>query len=297
MKKDYGVPGVYKITHVKSGKVYVGSTYSLWERLHNGHRVRLRKGTHKNQHLQNAWVKYGETAFAFEVIERHEEWVGMDRKEMNVLLVGREQFWINELKAAERGHGYNISPTAASPLGVKHTDETKAKLSAIVRKRLEDNPEYADKMKQGARERFKAMMADPEFAEAQAKRASDRMKKLHAEDDEFRAGSAERGRKAMADLQSDPEFRKAHLVRAAAQMKKLHEEPDFKAATAERGRESLTKLNADPKFRAAASERMRKLMEEVYSNPLKKAAHEAKKNAGILRRKMKKASELLVILY
>jgi len=109
---------VYKITHVASGKSYVGSTCQLLRRW-SLHRKALRVGKHHSRHLQSAWNKYGEDAFIFEVIEIVDD-VGN--------LIVREQAWINDLKAWR--DGYNVSPTAGSPRGVKHTAETRAKVSA-----------------------------------------------------------------------------------------------------------------------------------------------------------------------
>jgi predicted GIY-YIG superfamily endonuclease len=45
---------MYLLKHVKSGKIYVGSTKCLRTRFKE-HRKKLRKGTHKNRPLQNAY--------------------------------------------------------------------------------------------------------------------------------------------------------------------------------------------------------------------------------------------------
>lgn len=61
-------PGIYQIVHVESGRRYIGSSAKVGARF-SGHRSTLRRGCHGNSRLQNAWNKYGESAFAFEVIE------------------------------------------------------------------------------------------------------------------------------------------------------------------------------------------------------------------------------------
>ena len=62
-KKD--IVGIYKIECIANNKVYIGQSINIKRRLYD-HKTRLRKGTHKNKHLQNAWNKYGEDNFTFE---------------------------------------------------------------------------------------------------------------------------------------------------------------------------------------------------------------------------------------
>jgi len=61
------ISGIYKITNTVSGKFYVGSSYNILKRF-TQHKGDLRKGTHGNSKLQNAWNKYGEDAFKLEVL-------------------------------------------------------------------------------------------------------------------------------------------------------------------------------------------------------------------------------------
>jgi group I intron endonuclease len=61
--------GVYKITNTADGKVYIGSTAIDTDHRWSTHRALLRTGKHYNRHLQNAWNKYGESVFTFEVVE------------------------------------------------------------------------------------------------------------------------------------------------------------------------------------------------------------------------------------
>jgi hypothetical protein len=56
--------GIYRIRHIESGKGYIGSALILRVRW-NGHISTLRKQTHRNSYLQNAFNKYGEKAFIF----------------------------------------------------------------------------------------------------------------------------------------------------------------------------------------------------------------------------------------
>jgi len=59
--------GIYRITCTESIKIYIGSSGDCRSRFVD-HRKVLRRGCHANQHLQNAFNKYGESCFQFEVI-------------------------------------------------------------------------------------------------------------------------------------------------------------------------------------------------------------------------------------
>lgn len=109
--------GIYKIQHIKTGKLYIGSAIDIEHRW-GGHIRQLRRGVHHSVKLQNAWNKYGSEMFAFSVLE----FVDDPSK-----LLEREQYWIDFAKAAKSG--YNMTPTAGSLLGHKFTEGTKEKMS------------------------------------------------------------------------------------------------------------------------------------------------------------------------
>ena len=113
--------GIYKITNVVTGKFYIGSSVNIKKRWH-GHRFDLNNNRHDNQHLQRSWNKYGREAFTFQIVE-----VVIDPEQ----LIRREQMWIDHTKVIEVG--YNMSPVAGrskGTLGMKFSDETKARMSA-----------------------------------------------------------------------------------------------------------------------------------------------------------------------
>lgn len=109
--------GIYRILNTVNGKVYVGSAVRLAKRW-NDHRCDLNKGCHVNSKLQRAWSKYGSGAFRFETLELVAD---------VTLLIAAEQKWIDSLNA--KCAGYNIAPTAGSQLGLKHSEETRRRLS------------------------------------------------------------------------------------------------------------------------------------------------------------------------
>jgi len=112
--------GIYCIRNKANGKAYVGSAINLQKR-RNTHLRRLRDGKHVNAPLQSAWKKYHEESFEFVILEFVDD---------RASLVQREQHWIDSLKSTVNGNGYNLSPKAGSQLGMKHSEEARAKIAA-----------------------------------------------------------------------------------------------------------------------------------------------------------------------
>lgn len=110
--------GIYQILCVPTGKVYVGSAVNLYSRRHD-HFKALRAGKHSNRHLQNAWVKYGESSFTFTVLELVD---GSD-------LIATEQQWIDALHACDREYGFNIRRIADSNRGTQWSEESRQRRS------------------------------------------------------------------------------------------------------------------------------------------------------------------------
>lgn len=106
--------GIYQIRNTISNKLYIGSSVDIVNRWRQ-HKLLLRKKSHDNFHLQNAWNKYGEDIFEFEVVEIVEP----------INLSDKEQQYINKLNPE-----YNIARVVkASMFGRKHTEESKARMS------------------------------------------------------------------------------------------------------------------------------------------------------------------------
>lgn len=118
--------GIYRFLCVVNGKCYVGSSARMASRKAE-HLRDLRNGKHASRRFQNAWNKYGAEAFRYEVLE---EVLAAD-------LFSREQHWIDHFRSADKNHGFNILPAAGSPLGVKRSEETKAKMRVSRRNRVE----------------------------------------------------------------------------------------------------------------------------------------------------------------
>jgi group I intron endonuclease len=115
---------VYQIRNVVNGKVYVGQTVNLTDRWAL-HRRELNKGIHHCFRLQRAWVKHGEIAFVFEIIEAVEP----NKKALDA----REQVHLDAAFAA--GLAYNVALKAGSNLGMRHSATTRAMISATLKGR------------------------------------------------------------------------------------------------------------------------------------------------------------------
>lgn len=128
--------GIYLITNFINGKRYVGSSDDIHARWLN-HKSELRRNKHGNSYLQRAWIKYGEDAFIWQIIEYVLEPAD---------LLKREAFWIKEYKSDERAYGYNLRSIdlvtgrqvftaeqrlqiSLRQLGKPRSQETKAKVS------------------------------------------------------------------------------------------------------------------------------------------------------------------------
>lgn len=110
--------GIYTITNLLDGKVYVGLALNLRARAPSHFRT-LKLNIHMNEHLQRAYNKYGIDNFKFEILQECDEY----------LLRALEHYWTNLLNSRDRNFGYNIAFT--NPNGkVKHSKETIDKIVA-----------------------------------------------------------------------------------------------------------------------------------------------------------------------
>ncbi len=110
--------GIYEIVNVHNGRRYVGSAMSIDKRWKE-HRRGLGTGRHHSRFLQRCWDKYGPDSFRFSVL--------LICSRANLLMY--EQAAIDALQPE-----YNTALVAGSRLGVKMSDESKAKLSEAAKR-------------------------------------------------------------------------------------------------------------------------------------------------------------------
>lgn len=134
--------GIYKIINVVNNKFYVGSAVDL-KRRKTRHFSELRTGKHNNRHLQAAWVKYGEAAFVFVVVEELAD---------DADLLAAENVWLKE--HVGKDYCYNIGVDATAPhLGMSgplsptwghhHSDDAKARIGEASKARVQTDEEKA----------------------------------------------------------------------------------------------------------------------------------------------------------
>jgi group I intron endonuclease len=114
--------GIYSITHIDTGRAYIGSSANVVARK-RAHLGMLRRGVHTSPYLQHAWDKHGHAAFVFLRIE----------SVAPAQLLEREQFWIDQFKACQPSHGYNTAPVAGTRAGVPQSEAARASMSAAAK--------------------------------------------------------------------------------------------------------------------------------------------------------------------
>lgn len=124
--------GIYKIARVGSDECYVGQAVDIEQRWQL-HRSMLRKNRHHSKRLQRVWNKHGPKVFLFVVLQ-----TGFDPSD-KATLTAAEQRWIDDLKPC-----YNTCKAGWSRAGLKHSAETRAKISKAITGRKLSPEQRAD---------------------------------------------------------------------------------------------------------------------------------------------------------
>ncbi len=161
-------PGIYLISSLTTGKVYVGQSINVRKRIQE-HTSALKRKGHPNTYLQRAWDLYGAEDFVARAIE-----IAPIEQ-----LLAIEQYWINKYKSYLRENGFNLSAIANTQTGIKRSDETKARMSIALRgkKRTEEQKKHISLIQTGKKltEQHKRNIAEgnkkraPHSAESKAK--------------------------------------------------------------------------------------------------------------------------------
>ena len=93
------VAGIYCIKNKIDNKVYIGLSSNIYVRWQT-HKNKLNSLSHINKHLQGAWIKYGEGAFEFSILELCDD--------IN-LLPDMEIKWIAQYNSSDKKFGYNMT--------------------------------------------------------------------------------------------------------------------------------------------------------------------------------------------
>jgi len=115
---------------------YVGSAARAISGRWGEHRYHLRRGTHRNRHLQASWEKHGEDAFRFIVLENTPAETVLDVEER----------WYQQFKQAKFPL-YNKHEHVRSQLGMKHTPDTVERMRRALTG-LKRTPEQCERQRQ-----------------------------------------------------------------------------------------------------------------------------------------------------
>ena len=127
--------GIYKITNLINGKVYIGQSINIYKRWKE-HKNK-NNWNKKKQIIYSAFKKYGLDNFNFEIIEI------CNKKMLNE----KERFYIKLYKSYvydKNSNGYNATLGGESNLGMVLSKESKKKMSNARKGKYkgEDNPRY-----------------------------------------------------------------------------------------------------------------------------------------------------------
>lgn len=145
--------GIYKIVNHATGQCYVGQSQRVQKRIREHFRL-LRLNKHTNQHLQNAYNKYGLENFSGGVEIECESAEQLDYLEESFL---KGDAWFEEPSV------YNIADFAKAPMrGKTHSEEVRQRIRLGRRAATFDyqSPEYRKTLSQAQMARFQQ---DPKF--------------------------------------------------------------------------------------------------------------------------------------
>ena len=117
MLDDLSRSGVYTITNLKNGCLYVGGTTMSFKARWRHHKDCLQHGRHGNAHLQRAWNKYGKHSFVFSILEVVPDPDDIDQ---------REQCWLDFFR--DTREIYNMATVVGRPPAHPFSEETCRKI-------------------------------------------------------------------------------------------------------------------------------------------------------------------------
>lgn len=114
-----GKSGIYSIMNIYNGKIYIGSSKDLYNRLYEHLHLLLRNSAH-NKHLQSAWNKYGQECFIYNILELCSEESRFER----------EQFYMDFMSPE-----YNKTPQVIANFGQTVSQESRDKISKTLKEK------------------------------------------------------------------------------------------------------------------------------------------------------------------
>jgi group I intron endonuclease len=128
-KEHLNQSGIYCIRNKVNNKVYIGKAKCIYRRIRQHINLLNKRSKDENNHLINAWHKYGRENFEYFVVE----YVPFD------LLKTQELYWQMSYNCTDRNKGYNIRLDSETNCIV--SKETRNKCSEAQIKRFKDSKE------------------------------------------------------------------------------------------------------------------------------------------------------------
>jgi len=116
--------GIYKLTCVKNGKVYIGKSVNIYFRL--SYHKSCEKKSKGRGYFENSIIKYGWDYFNIEILETVDNF---DKLKDNVALLEREAYYIKLFDSTNTSKGYNICSYSTDRTGIPNSEETRKNIS------------------------------------------------------------------------------------------------------------------------------------------------------------------------
>lgn len=150
VKIKYSFSCIYKLTS-PSGKIYIGQTQSLYDR------VRRYRGGKFNKYMKRAVDKYGLENIKLEILEKD---IPLE------LLDKREQFYLDTLQPFD-GNGYNICREASTTRGVSKSEKEKLAMTERSKLRVGKlNPFYGKKHSEDSKQKQRDAKVDKKLTKS-----------------------------------------------------------------------------------------------------------------------------------
>jgi group I intron endonuclease len=153
--------GIYAIRNKVNGKLYIGKSINIHDRIKQHATLLNNKSKDENRYLINSWFKYGRENFEYFVLEYVE-----DSPNIEELLKEKELYWIIFHGTTDSKNGYNLRLDSSTNMIVH--PETRLKIKESLKKRFTD-----EKERQKVATFFKKFWVDnPEIKEQMSKNVS-----------------------------------------------------------------------------------------------------------------------------
>lgn len=273
---------IYKTTDILNDKIYIGQSIFNNEEYYGS-----------GKWLKRAIIKYGKDNFKKEIVEE------CDISELNE----KEIYWINYYKSNEIGYNISRGGQVGWMNGLKHTDETKNKLSEMnkghknhfygkhhteeTKKKISESLKKSEKFQKSIKneEKLKKMKLS-----ATGRNHSDETKKKISEKNKGKKRTQEMKNK-MSEIQKElkPFLGKKHTEEWKQMMSKLHKGKIVSLETKEKMRNNNIGKKLTNETKQKISKKLEKEIYEVINNIIVKkwqSATEASKEINLSVRKI-----------